>query len=80
MRNLGTYNPIKICLHEWIGIIKDVRSAKSLREVIGYWLGPPGWSPDGSRDSSKILKERWRKQRAAELDDEADRRVAAQPE
>ncbi len=80
VRNLGTYNPIKICLHEWIGIIKDVRSAKSLREVIGYWLGPPGWSPDGSRDSSKILKERWRAQREAEAggDSEADRPVAAE--
>jgi sterol desaturase/sphingolipid hydroxylase (fatty acid hydroxylase superfamily) len=80
VRNLGTYNPIKICLHEWIGIIKDVRSAKSLREVIGYWLGPPGWSPDGSRDSSKILKERWRRQREAEAggDAEADRPVAAE--
>jgi len=66
VRNLATYNPIKICLHEWAGIINDVRSAKSLREVIGYWLGPPGWSPDGSRDSSKILKQRWMAGRRAE--------------
>jgi sterol desaturase/sphingolipid hydroxylase (fatty acid hydroxylase superfamily) len=79
VRNLGTYNPIKICLHEWIGIIKDVRSAKSLREVIGYWLGPPGWSPDGSRDSSKILKERWRARVEAEQDEarEAETRTVA---
>ncbi len=69
VRNLATYNPIKICLHEWVGIIKDVRSAKSPGEVIGYWLGPPGWSPDGSRDSSKILKERWMAGRRAERGD-----------
>lgn len=78
VRNLGTDNPIKICLHEWIGIIKDVRSAKSLREVIGYWLGPPGWSPDGSRDSSKILKERWRRQNEAEPCQRAEPPVAAE--
>jgi hypothetical protein len=59
VRNLGTHNPMTICLHEWWGIIKDVRSARSLREVLGYWLGPPGWSPDGSRDTSAMLKARW---------------------
>jgi hypothetical protein len=49
-----------------VGIIKDVRSAKSVRDALGYWLGPPGWSPDGSRDSSKILKKRWMERRRAE--------------
>lgn len=68
VRNLGTYNPIKICLHEWVGIIKDVRGSKSIGEAFGYWLGPPGWSPDGSRDSSKILKERWKAQQETEAD------------
>ncbi|TGY90568.1 sterol desaturase family protein [Marinicauda algicola] len=59
VKNLGTHNPWVISMHEWWGIIKDVRSAKTLREALGYWLGPPGWSPDGSRDSSKIIKARW---------------------
>ncbi len=68
VRNLGTFNPIKICLHEWLAIIKDVRRSKSVREALGYWLGPPGWSPDGSRDSSKILKARWKAQQASETD------------
>jgi sterol desaturase/sphingolipid hydroxylase (fatty acid hydroxylase superfamily) len=79
VRNLGTYNPIKICLHEWLGIIKDVRRSKSIGEALGYWLGPPGWSPDGSRDSSKILKARWKAQREAEVGDQADAaKVAAE--
>ncbi|WP_270375078.1 sterol desaturase family protein [Marinicauda sp. Alg238-R41] len=59
VKNLGTHNPMVICLHEWWGIVKDVRSARSPREVIGYWLGPPGWSPDGSRDCSKTIKKKW---------------------
>ena len=59
VRNLGTHNPLTICLHEWWGIIKDVRSARSLRDALGYWLGPPGWSPDGSRDTAATLKARW---------------------
>ncbi|WP_440957948.1 sterol desaturase family protein [Oceanicaulis sp. LC35] len=59
VRNLGTHNPLTICLHEWWGILKDVKSARSPRDVLGYWLGPPGWSPDGSRDTSATLKARW---------------------
>jgi len=80
VRNLGTYNPIKICLHEWVGIVKDVASAKSLKDALGYFLGPPGWSPDGSRDSSKILKARWMEQQKARAgsDDEAPQPVAAE--
>ncbi len=64
VKNLGTHNPLKICLHEWVGIVKDVSSARSLREVIGYWLGPPGWSPDGSRETSHIIKQRWAEKQA----------------
>ncbi|MEO1039902.1 MAG: sterol desaturase family protein [Pseudomonadota bacterium] len=64
VKNLGTRNPLKICLHEWLGIINDVRNAKSWREALGYWLGPPGWSPDGSRLSSKLIKQRWAEQQS----------------
>ncbi|PWE16387.1 C-5 sterol desaturase [Marinicauda salina] len=59
IKNLGTWNPLKICLHEWVGIIRDVRGAKSLKEAAGYFFGPPGWSPDGSRESSQTIKQRW---------------------
>jgi sterol desaturase/sphingolipid hydroxylase (fatty acid hydroxylase superfamily) len=59
--NLGTFNPLRIAFHEWIAIGKDVMAAKSLREIIGYIFGPPGWSPDGSRSTSQKLKEEWAK-------------------
>ena len=64
VKNLGTYNPFIISMHEWWGIVKDVSTARSLREVIGYWLGPPGWSPDGSRASSRRIKQRWQEMRS----------------
>lgn len=63
IKNLGTFNPIRIVLHEWIGIAKDVFTAKSLRDAAGFMFGPPGWSPDGSRMTSAMIKERWEKQR-----------------
>ena len=59
VKNLGTFNPLIISFHEWIGILKDLRSAKSFKEVLGYTFGPPGWSPDGSRMTTKMIKERW---------------------
>ncbi len=66
IKNLGTFNPFVIAFNEWIGIINDVRKARSFREVLGYTFGPPGWSPDGSRMTSSKIKERWAKTRAAE--------------
>lgn len=65
VKNLGSFNPLVISFHEWFGIVKDVLSAKSLREVLGYTFGPPGWSPDGSRLTSKMIKERWASVKAA---------------
>ncbi len=59
VKNLTTFNPFMIALHEWIGIAKDVAGAKSFGEVMGYVFGPPGWSPDGSRMTSAKIKDRW---------------------
>jgi sterol desaturase/sphingolipid hydroxylase (fatty acid hydroxylase superfamily) len=62
---LGTFNPFRVAFHEWIGIFRDVKSAKSLREVWGYVFGPPGWSPDGSRKTSASIKAAWKAQLGA---------------
>ncbi len=72
IKNLGSFNPLVISFHEWIGIARDVSGAKSLKEAAGYLFGPPGWSPDGSRMTSARIKAR-----AARL--EAERAEAAQP-
>ena len=61
VKNLGTFNPLLISFHEWIAIARDVRHARSLRDAFGYLFGPPGWSPDGSRLTSRLIKERWRR-------------------
>lgn len=29
------------------------------RARLGYIAGPPGWSHDGSRDTSRTVKQRW---------------------
>ena len=40
-------------------MFRDVKNAKSFREVLGYTFGPPGWSPDGSRKTSASIKQAW---------------------
>ena len=66
VKNLATFNPFKVAFHEFIGIAKDLKSARSLREVVGYIFAPPGWSPDGSRETSDSIKQRWAQFRSAQ--------------
>lgn len=57
VQNLGTFNPIRVAFHEWVGIFRDVfRPGLSLRQRLLYALAPPGWSHDGSRETSDEIK------------------------
>ena len=47
-KNITTYNPFRIGFHEYAAILRDVRKARTLREVHGYVLGPPGWPHSAS--------------------------------
>ena len=50
-----------------MGIFNDVTRARSLRDAVLYLLAPPGWSPDGSRETSNSIKRRWNEYRAAHM-------------
>jgi len=57
VKNLATFNPVRIALHEYIGIARDiVRGRLTLRQRLGYLFGPPGWSHDGSRATTETLR------------------------
>jgi hypothetical protein len=58
VKNLASFNLLTNVFHEWIGMAKDV--ARHPRHALGYVFGPPGWSHDGSRDTSRTLKAKWR--------------------
>lgn len=59
VHNIATFNVLKIAAHEWIGMFADLARAKSLRDAFCYVFAPPGWSPDGSRDTSDSIKTLW---------------------
>ncbi|MBY0276697.1 sterol desaturase family protein [Candidatus Binatia bacterium] len=76
VKNIDTYNPLRIAFHEWLAIVEDVRQARSWHERWMYLFGPPGWSPDGSRQTSSMIQERWRAEQAQRCAG-AERPVAA---
>lgn len=57
VRNIGTFNPLRVAFHEYVGIAGDVfAKGLTLRQRLGYLFMPPGWSHDGSRQTSESIK------------------------
>ncbi|WP_338876804.1 sterol desaturase family protein [Spirosoma sp. SC4-14] len=56
-KNIDSHNPVRIAFHEWADIGRDLSKAGSFRNAVGYLFGPPGWSPDGSRKTTRQLRE-----------------------
>ena len=55
---LTTNNPLKIAFHQFGPFLRDVRSARSPRELWGYVLAPPGWRPDGQGETTEDMRRR----------------------
>jgi len=56
MTNVNSHNPVRIAFHEWVAIGQDIRKAPSVKVALGYIFGPPGWSHDGSRKTTRQLR------------------------
>jgi sterol desaturase/sphingolipid hydroxylase (fatty acid hydroxylase superfamily) len=56
VKNIATFNPIRIAFHEWAALIRDVLAARSAREAFGTVFGPPGWRRDGRGETSKNIR------------------------
>jgi sterol desaturase/sphingolipid hydroxylase (fatty acid hydroxylase superfamily) len=64
VKNLPTFNPLWTAFHEWVGIAKDVWNAPSWKARWMYVAGPPGWTPDGSRDTADVIRAAWEQEQA----------------
>ncbi len=61
VRNLGTFNLLRVAFHEWIALFRDIlRPGLTLKQRLAYALAPPGWSHDGSRLTTDRIKQQWR--------------------
>lgn len=63
VKNINTYNPIKIAFVEWKNMFKDALSGKkSFKDRWNYVTKPPGWKHDGTGKVSDDLRNEWLKQ------------------
>ncbi|MGQ7830086.1 sterol desaturase family protein [Altererythrobacter sp. Z27] len=58
IKQLGSFNLLWAVFHEWIGIVQDMWRAP-WGSKLGYLLREPGWTHDGSRETSDMIRARW---------------------
>jgi len=65
--NIETHNPVRVAWHEFAAIWRDVRSATTWRERLGYTFKGPGWTPSSmpaessaSRPVPPVPATRWK--------------------
>ncbi len=54
--DINTYNPLRIVSHGFVSIWQDLKTANSWGERFCYVFAPPGWSPDGSTQTSAEMQ------------------------
>lgn len=55
-KDINTFNPMRIALHEVAAIARDVARAPDLHAKLAYMFAPPGWSHDGSSQTAGELR------------------------
>lgn len=55
---VSSRNPFVVNFSPWIGLFKDLRTARSLHEVWMYTFGPPGWRPNGEGLTTADIRRR----------------------
>jgi sterol desaturase/sphingolipid hydroxylase (fatty acid hydroxylase superfamily) len=58
VRQLGSFNVLWAAFHEWIALLGDVWRAP-WRHKLSYIWRVPGWSYDGSRETTDAIRARW---------------------
>jgi sterol desaturase/sphingolipid hydroxylase (fatty acid hydroxylase superfamily) len=58
-QNIQSHNPANVIFHEWRDIWKDVRNAPGVKNKFMYIFGPPGWSHNGSKKTSKQMRKEY---------------------
>lgn len=53
------FHPVYIVTHEWQELGRDLKRSSSFRDKLRYIFKAPGWSHDGSSQTSKELQRDW---------------------
>lgn len=78
VKQLGTFDLVWSVFHEWVGIAQDMWRAP-WGHKLSYLVREPGWTHDGSRETSGMIRARWeeRRDRVASQNPIAEPREAA---
>lgn len=74
VKQLGSFNLLWAVFHEWIGMVQDIWRAP-WKHKLSYLLREPGWTHDGSRETSDMIRDKW-KQRSESPGQDAEKSVA----
>jgi len=50
VKNIHTFNPIKIAFHEWKDLSKDIFQTNNWKDRMGYMVMHPGWKPKSNSE------------------------------
>lgn len=65
VKNIETFNPVKIAFLEWAAMLKDVLFSKTtIINKLKYFLKPPGWRHDGTGKLATDLRKIWQDETA----------------
>ena len=53
---LESYNPLRVEFTQWASLLRDLRSARSVKAFFGFLLMPPGWRPEGNGETTGELR------------------------
>ncbi|MGB3546725.1 MAG: sterol desaturase family protein [Saprospiraceae bacterium] len=56
VHDIDSHNPLVIATHEWRDLLRDQWQPLTLRERLLYVFGPPGYSHDGSRQTTREMR------------------------
>jgi sterol desaturase/sphingolipid hydroxylase (fatty acid hydroxylase superfamily) len=59
LKQLGSFNLLWSVFHEWIGMARDFWQVP-WRHKFAYLWRPPGWSHDGSRETTDMIRAQWK--------------------
>ena len=66
VKNISTFNPVKIAFIEWWYMFRDAFSGrKRLKDRLLYLVKPPGWKHDGTGKVSDDLRQEWLKSKTS---------------
>ncbi len=55
-KNINTFNPLTVAFHEFAAIVRDLKSARTLRDSLGFLFRGPGWQPAPATVRRPVLR------------------------